>query len=218
MDASVQELLDLEWRLFDAAPQAGQRSAQFEDREQFIVTRSAQLAAWSPELLESWRQDLQSAQAKGRNPINEKYIYMLEQVDPERYAALKSDIPEASLEKLWLVDWICHTQITWQESLLMKYPCLTQNSRSIHRSADGQESVSYETYLRGELMTYSVYTLRLYARQVEYAQKAGQNLCETMLENTVRLLGFQSLAMAEQDISQRKHTVKINNSSCSANE
>ena len=218
MDASVQELLDLEWRLFDAAPQAGQRSAQFEDREQFIVTRSAQLAAWSPELLESWRQDLQSAQAEGRNPINEKYIYMLEQVNPERYAALKSDIPEASLEKLWLVDWICHTQITWQESLLMKYPCLTQNSRSIHRSADGQESVSYETYLRGELMTYSVYTLRLYARQVEYAQKTGQNLCETMLENTVRLLGFQSLAMAEQDISQRKHTVKINNSSCSANE
>ena len=67
-------------------------------------------------------------------------------------------------------------------------------------------------------MTYSVYTLRLYARQVEYAQKTGQNLCETMLENTVRLLGFQSLAMAEQDISQRKHTVKINNSSCSANE
>ena len=218
MDASVPELLDLEWRLFDAAPQAGQRSAQFEDREQFIVTRSAQLAAWSPELLESWRQDLQSAQAEGRNPINEKYIYMLEQVNPERYAALKSDIPEASLEKLWLVDWICHTQITWQESLLMKYPCLTQNSRSIHRSADGQESVSYETYLRGELMTYSVYTLRLYARQVEYAQKTGQNLCETMLENTVRLLGFQSLAMAEQDISQRKHTVKINNSSCSANE
>lgn len=58
MDASVQELLDLEWRMFDAAPQAGQRSAQFEDREQFIVTRSAQLAAWSSELLESWRQDL----------------------------------------------------------------------------------------------------------------------------------------------------------------
>lgn len=88
MDASVQELLDLEWRMFDAAPQAGQRSAQFEDREQFIVTRSAQLAAWSSELLESWRQDLRSAQAEGRNPINEKYIYMLEQVDPEQYSVL----------------------------------------------------------------------------------------------------------------------------------
>lgn len=53
MDTSVQELLDLEWRLFDAAPQAGQRPACPEDREQFQLSRSAQLAVWFPELRES---------------------------------------------------------------------------------------------------------------------------------------------------------------------
>lgn len=204
MDASVQELLDLEWRMFDAAPQAGQRSAQFEDREQFIVTRSAQLAAWSSELLESWRQDLRSAQAEGRNPINEKYIYMLEQVDPEQYSVLKSDLPEASLEKLWLVDWICHAQIAWQESLLKKYPCLTQNSRAIRRSTDDQERISYETYLRGELMTCSVDTLRLYARQLEQNEKAGQNFCETVLMNIVQQFGFDSLEAADKYVMGKK--------------
>ena len=218
MDASVQELLDLEWRLFDAAPQAGRRSAQFEDREQFIVTRSAQLAVWSPELLESWRQDLLSAQMEGRNPINEKYIYMLERVDPEQYASLKSVLPIASMEKLWLVDWICQAQITWQEALIMKYPRLTQHSRAIHRSADNQDRVSFETFVRGELMTYSVNTLRLYAYQIEKAQKSGKNLCETTLENTVHLLGFQSLVVAEHAVSQRQSTIKIKNSPCSANE
>nr|WP_325199576.1 DUF4125 family protein [uncultured Oscillibacter sp.] len=205
MDASVQELLDLEWRLFDAAPQAGQRSAQFEDREQFIITRSAQLAAWSPELLESWWQDLRSAQAEGRNSINEKYIYMLEQVDPERYAMLKPGVPEASMEKLWLVDWICQAQVTWQETLQKKYPGITQNSRAIHRSADNQDSVSFETFVRSELMTYSVSTLRLYARQIEKAQKVGENLCETILENTVRQLGFDSLETANSNMIRAGH-------------
>lgn len=206
MDASVQELLDLEWRLFDAAPQAGQRSAQFEDREQFIITRSAQLAVWSPELLESWWQDLRPAQAEGRNLINEKYLYMLEHVNPERYDMLKPGVPEASMEKLWLVDWICQAQVTWQEALQKKYPRITQKSRPIHRSADNQDSVSFETFVRSELMTYSVSTLRLYARQIEKAQKVGENLCETILENTVRQLGFDSLETANSNMIRAGQT------------
>ena len=202
MDTSVQELLDLEWRLFDADPQAGQRSAQPEDREQFQLSRSAQLAVWSPELRESWRQDLLSALAEGRNLINEKYIYMLERVDHEQYAELKSNLPEASMEKLWLVDWICQAQIAWREVLVKKYPYLTRNSRAVHRSEDIRGSVSFETFTRGELMACSVNTLRLYARQVEHAQKAGKNLCEDILENTVQQLGFDSLELADNRITK----------------
>ena len=200
MDTSVQELLDLEWRLFDAAPQAGQRPARPEDREQFCIIRSAQLSIWPPELRESWRQDLLNAQAEGRNLINEKYIYMLERVNQKQCDKVNSDLPATNIEKLWLVDWICTAEIAWQETLVQKYPHLTQNSRAIHRSADTQENVSFETFLRGELMCCSVNTLRLYARQVEKAQKAGRNLCETMLENTVRQLGYESLEAAEKGI------------------
>lgn len=200
MDTSVQELLDLEWRLFDAAPQAGQRSARPEDREMFSVTRSAELSVWSPKLRESWRRDLLTARAEGRNPINEKYIYMLKGVDQERYNALKTVLPEADMEKLWLVDWICQAEIIWQEALLQKYPRLTKNSRAIHRSADNPESVSFETYMWGELMACSVITLRLYASQIEKAQKAGKNLCEDVLGNIVRQLGYDSLEIAEKRI------------------
>lgn len=203
MDASVQELLDLEWRLFDAAPQAGQRSARPEDREMFSITRSAELSVWSPKLRESWRRDLLTARAEGRNPINEKYIYMLKGVDQERYNALKTVLPEADMEKLWLVDWICQAEIIWQEALLQKYPRLTKNSRAIHRSADSPESVSFETYLRGELLPCSVITLRLYASQIEKAQKAGKNLCEDVLGNIVRQLGYESLEIAEERILQQ---------------
>ena len=203
MDTSVQELLDLEWRLFDAAPQAGQRPARPEDREQFCIIRSAQLSIWPPELRESWRQDLLNAQAEGRNLINEKYIYMLERVNQKQCDKVNSDLPATNIEKLWLVDWICTAEIAWQETLVQKYPHLTQNGRAIHRSADTRENVSFETFLRGELMCCSVNTLRLYARQIEKAQKAGRNLCETMLENTVRQLGYESLEAAEEGILPR---------------
>ena len=203
MDTSVQELLDLEWRLFDAAPQAGQRPARPEDREQFCIIRSAQLSIWPPELRESWRQDLLNAQAEGRNLINEKYIYMLERVNQKQCDKVNSDLPATNIEKLWLVDWICTAEVAWQETLVQKYPHLTQNSRAIHTSADTRENVSFETFLRGELMCCSVNTLRLYARQIEKAQKAGRNLCETMLENTVRQLGYESLEAAEEGILPR---------------
>lgn len=99
------------------------------------------------------------------------------------------------MAKLWLVDWICQAQIAWQEALLKKYPRLMRNSRAIHKSAGNQDRVSFETFVRRELVTYSVNTLRLYAHQIEKAQKSGKNLCETTLENTVHLLGFQSLVV-----------------------
>lgn len=126
---------------------------------------------------------------------------MLEQVSPEQYASLNANLPAASMEKLWLVDWICQAQIAWQESLLRKYPHLTQNSRAVHRNAGSQSSISFETYIRGELMTHSVNTLRLYAHQTEKAQKAGKNLCGNILENVVQQLGYASLEAADNGIA-----------------
>lgn len=202
MDASVQELLNLEWRLFDEASQAGQRPALPEDRERFTITRSSQLLTWTPALRESWRQDLQTAEVEGRNLINEKYIYMLERIQPDQYDILKKSLPEPNLEKLWLVDWICQAEAAWQEALVKKYPRLTQDRTQLRNIPDCQEDVPFETRLRSELMTCSVNTLRLYARQVEHSQKAGENLCETILGNTVRQLGLESLDKAESDLKR----------------
>lgn len=50
-------------------------------------------------------------------------------------------------------------------------------------------------------MTHSVNTLRLYAHQIEKAQKAGKNLCENILENVVHQLGYDSLEAADNGIA-----------------
>lgn len=190
----------MEQRLFDEAPQAGQKP---EKQEFLAAARSSQLAVWSPELRASWRQDLLDAQVEERNLINEKFIYMLKRTNPERYVAMKDSLPAPSLEKLWLADWICQAQAIWQEAIAKKYPHLVQYGWTGREDADGGEAASFETSLWSELMTCSVHTLRLYASQVERAQKAGSNLRETIWENTVRQLGYGSLETMEESVLRK---------------
>lgn len=202
MDASVQELLDLEWQLFDEAPLAGRRTARPGERELFAITHSSELASWTPELRASWRQDLLNAQAEGRNLINEKYIYMLKRTDSERYDTLKHTLPAASMEKLWLVDWICQAQTAWQENLEERYPYLMQSMETVYEDADGPSF--HETALRSGLMACSVNTLRLYASQIERSQKAGGNLREDVLRNMAGQLGYPSLETIEAECIESK--------------
>lgn len=199
MNVSVRELVDLEWRLLGEGPQ--EREGEPEAWERFAVSRSSELAAWPPELRESWRKDLLTAQSEGRNPMLEKSIYVLERTEPGRFDALKGSLPGASMEKLWLVDWICQAQTAWQEPLAEQYPCLAEDPR--------WDGVPYEADLRGGLMACSVDTLRLYASQVERTLKAGGNLCETILENTARLLGFSSPEAAERSLAERREQLAV---------
>ncbi|MDE5679016.1 MAG: DUF4125 family protein, partial [Lachnospiraceae bacterium] len=60
------------------------------------------------------------------------------------------------------------------------------------------DDTSYETYLRGELGTYSDKMLELYGRFVVRMCQEGKNLAALTMENSAHLYGYQSLAEAEQ--------------------
>ena len=58
-------------------------------------------------------------------------------------------------------------------------------------------NASYETYLRGEISTYSDKMLELYGRYVvDYAQ-AGKNLTYDIMCNSVDMYGYKGLQEAE---------------------
>lgn len=197
MERIIGEIIALEWELFDKVQNCGGRAACQDDRKTFDIMRSSQFQAWSGELLASYRGDLLSARAEGRNPLCEKYAYMMEHTAPEEYAAIRDALPVPSLEKLWLADIICSAHVAWQEELAKRYPHLVNRGRPIHAEVDGPGVTSFETYLRGELLTYSVETLRLYAALVERNQKERINLCEQVLRNTVLQYGYSGLEEAE---------------------
>jgi hypothetical protein len=84
------------------------------------------------------------------------------------------------------------------EEFAAEYPKLSGNARSIHTSEDNLYNTSAETYLRGELMTYSDATLTLYGRFVVALSKENKNLSRMTMENTVHLYGYESLEQAEK--------------------
>lgn len=198
---TIETIVEIEWEMMDKVQNCGGRAHCQDDWKTFNLMRTGQMLAWNQPLLDSYLDDLHNAQAEGRNLLCEKYAYMMERTSPEEYAAIKNYLPVPSLEKEWLVDWICQAHIAWQAELAQQYPALASRGRNISRDSDQQNAASFETYLWGELRTYSVRTLRLYAAYVERLQKAGRNMNRMILADTVSRCGYSSLEAAEFQLS-----------------
>ena len=58
-----------------------------------------------------------------------------------------------------MIEAIVPEHVKWLEQLAPEYPMLVGGGRPIHSSEDEKYDTSFETYLRGELSTYSIETL-----------------------------------------------------------
>ena len=183
--SNVKAIVEMEWKLFDQVQNIGGRADCQDNRTTFCIMRSSQLMAWSTEMLDSYYDDLLTAHRSGRNLLTEKYAYMMERTSPEEFAGIRDALLPRSPQKDADIEEICKAHVIWQEELAAQYPRLTGNGRPIRRSADSKVCTSFETYLWGELATYSEKTIQLYAAYVRRLQREGKNLCRMILENTV---------------------------------
>ena len=201
MTSTVEEIVSAEWALFDQVHNLGGRAACQDDEVTFIMMRSSQLMTWSPDLQESYLQDIRAAMAAGRNLLSEKYAYMMERTASDEYKKISDQLPPRMLTKDILIEQICAAHVAWLESLAKRYPRLTGRGRPIRKSADSPGITSFETYLWGELATYSMRTVQLYAAYVEKLKREGRNLNEMILQNMIRQYGDASLEAAEARLS-----------------
>lgn len=169
----------------------------------FEVSRVSQMEAWPIELLRAYQRDQRTAREEGRNLLCERYARMLARTQPERYAALETQLPPVSMERRWLAEWISAVMIRWRMETASRYPALVSRGRAIRSEEDRPGAASYETYLLGELLTCSVETLRAYAAYIERLTRAGENLCLNALKNAVRHYGYDSPETAEADSRER---------------
>ena len=86
------------------------------------------------------------------------------------------------------------------QEFAQKYPKLAANARDITSDADEIDNTSYETYLKGELLTYSDELLKLYARFIVSLAREGKNLAQMTIENTAHLQGYKTLEEAEKHV------------------
>ena len=196
----IDKIVELEWKQFDRVENEGGRASCQNDFETFAIMRKSQYLTWTKELLSSYYNDLLLAEQNGWNLIMEKYARMMKSTAPEQYAKFEAELPLRSEEREVITEEIVKIQVAWMEKFADKFPKMARNSRSIHTYEDNEWNTSYETYLRGELGTYSEETFILYGRFIAKLLQEGKNLAYEIMSNTAKLYGYECVEDAEKRI------------------
>lgn len=203
-DKSVEELAEAiarrEFEAFDAVKNEGGRAGCQDDWFTFSIMRKSQYLTWDKGMLLQYSYDFDREMERGHNLIEEKYGRMMESTAPEKYAEMKERFPEITPEKREIIERIVALQVAWMEEFAADYPHLAGNARSIHTYEDSGWDTSYETYLRGEISTYSDKMLELYGRYIAAHAAAGKNLAAEIMGNSARMYGYGSLEDAEEGL------------------
>ena len=189
----VRKVAKTEFEAFDKVKNEGGRAYCQNDWPTFSVMRKSQYLTWDRTMLMQYLYDFEREMRIGHNLITEKYGRMMESTAPEKYAELEQHFPEIPAEKKAVIEQIVALQMNMVEELSKEYPKVVANARSLHTYEDESFDTSYETYLRGEISTYSDKMLQLYAGYVIRCVKEGKNIARMTMENTAKLYGYQNL-------------------------
>lgn len=159
--------------------------------------------SWSEATLESYLNGLKEAEKDGRNLLTEKYARMMKSTAPFDYAQIEHLLPPLNTEVFPLIDKIVEILLQWQEELAERFPCVIGKGRPIRTSQDIPFMTSFETYLRGELATYSKKTLKLYHENILKQKLKNINGTVIVLEHTVKQYGCGSLEEANKKLMVR---------------
>ncbi|MCM1542706.1 MAG: DUF4125 family protein [Blautia sp.] len=198
----VEEIAKLEFEAFDKVHNEGGRASCQNDWPTFSIMRKSQYQTWNRTMLMQYLYDFHREYSRGHNLIEEKYGRMMESTAPEKYAEIRDHFPELTEEKKKIIQQICGMQVGWMEEFAAQYPALADNARSIHTAEDNPFDTSYETYLRGELGTYSDKMLELYGRYIVDYARNQKNLAHDIMLNNVKMYGYASLEEAERKMGE----------------
>lgn len=196
----IREILEREWVFFQMAQNTGGRASCQDNKKEFIIMRESQWKTLPLNILESYLEDLKIAEGNKQNIVVEKYARMMKYSAPDEYEKIKKFLPEISEEKMKIADQIVEIYLDWERDLIKKYPKLTDRGRPLNSKNDTPEYTSIETYLRGELLSYSLKTVKLYFDYIKECIEKNINLAKINIENIVKEKGYASLEDAEDKI------------------
>lgn len=211
-DRTVGELAETiarrEFEAFDAVKNEGGRAGCQDDWFTFSIMRQSQYLTWDHVMLLQYIYDFDRELERGHNLVEEKYGRMMESTAPERYREMQERFPVITPEKKEIIEKIVALQVAWMEEFAAEYPHMAGNARSIHTYEDSGWDTSYETYLRGEISTYSDKMLELYGRYIAAHAAAGRNLAAEIMAHSAHMYGYESLEDAEAGLRREagRHT------------
>ena len=199
----IEEIIRIEYAMLGRVHNLGGPAACQEQCDAFHLVRKSQFLTWSDALLESYARDLEDAEALGRNLVFEKYAWMMQPALPVEFAKVRHVLPDLSPERVARQEETIAVHKGWDEDFARRYPALSGRGRPLYTSEDTPASTSMETYLRGELSSYSDRTEQLYHDFVAACAAAGRNLTTEAREHQLRLEGWASLGAAEHALQAK---------------
>ena len=184
----INEILEKEWKYFSNLNNIGGRADCQDNREDFIIMRKSQWETFNEETLLSYLEDLNSK----NNPLFQKYAQMMKYNSPEEYERIKDILEKPSEEKTDLVNKIMFIYMEWEKEFFERYPIFSSMGRPLYSSEDDNIETSIETYLRGELLSYSEKTLSLYLDYIIDNKEKNINLAIKNMDNLAKMQGFNN--------------------------
>jgi hypothetical protein len=188
----INRIVESELSMFLAVPADGEYSCR-QQPDSFRLHRRVQFSIWSNDTLESYLHDLEQAEKEKKNLMTMKYARMDDLIPRENFNPL--------------VDTIADIQYRWQTEMFSSYPHFMAGARPLSEADDSAMKTSFETYLKGELETYSNNTLSLLHRDLRKLVEKGMNGSKMVYEQLVREMGYGSLEEVEE-IQKRNRTGK----------
>lgn len=202
MERLVQKIIEVEWQQFQLVKNEGGRAACQDDWTTFQIMRESQFINWPLEILESYAKDLMEAMDRNWNLVFEKYARMMKSTAPEKYKELEALMPVISEERVCRMEKTIAIQTKWLEEFAIKYPELMKAARYVHTKDDTEYETSSETYLRGELASYSETTEKMYSDFIQQLQTEGKDFVRMTYEHMVKRYGYKSIEDAERKMGK----------------
>ena len=179
----IKQIVDSELGMFLSVPADGEYSCR-QHPDSFRLHRRVQFSIWSDDTLVSYQNDLERAKKEKRNLMTVKYARMDDLMPRENFNPL--------------IDAIADIQYQWQTEMFKEYPNVMAGARPLSEKDDTTRKTSFETYLKGELETYSDNTLALLHRDLRNLVGKGMNGSKMVYEYLVREMGYNSLDEVEE--------------------
>lgn len=198
----VKQILDIEWFFFKKANNIGGQADCQRDFETFRIMRGSQWISYPIYVLLHYLQDIEKYINDKRNIMTDKYAYMMEETNFEEYIKIRSQLPEITIKKRYLIEMNVGFYMYLSRKIQKKFPNVYRLGRNLSSEENTKYDTSIETYLRGELSTYSDETLSLLFYHFVRSYEKGENVVYDNLLNILKAYGYETFEEAEEKLKQ----------------